>query len=472
MLKFLVWHVLFVAVTCELFAEESGYVVEYAPAYHNYKPRDYHFNYAVSDPHTGDHKSQWEVKTNGVVRGGYSLLEPDGTTRLVEYIADDHGFRAVVNKLGTAVHPAVVPQVPVVAQPVPQVVQPLPEVSHYAAYDGRVNNYAPRVEVPQVPVVARPVQPLPQVSHYAAYDGRVNNYAPQVEVPSVGVQVPPILYRIEQNLGGSDGLVTQPQALGIIDTSRELNAAVPLVQSQEVGPVPLQINQQYAGGIVPEHQIVQVPAQGHDVHNLEGVPLLQTTNIGGADGVQQAYNLGRVDAVPLQGYDLGRVEGVAHDVGRAEVVPAIQDQNLGRIQVGLDRAAIQGYDLGQVGGDFGAGQAVRVYQGHDTGRIDGDLRVPIEANNHLPQPQIEIYNPRPIPQLQEEGAAVPGVVPVDPSYTTNIEYQGLVNDNQLKKDVYHASYSERVLKVVPSPRKHDKKAKKDFLIYYPDSESH
>lgn len=69
------------------------------------KPKDYQFEYAVSDPHTGDHKSQWESKQDGVVRGFYSLLEPDGTTRIVEYIADDHGFRAVVKKIGTAVHP-------------------------------------------------------------------------------------------------------------------------------------------------------------------------------------------------------------------------------------------------------------------------------------------------------------------------------------------------------------------------------
>ncbi|KAF2879435.1 hypothetical protein ILUMI_26735 [Ignelater luminosus] len=80
------------------------YQEEYAPEYNNYEPKDYHFQYAVSDPHTGDHKQQWEVKEKGVVRGMYSLLEPDGTTRVVEYIADDHGFRATVKKLGVATH--------------------------------------------------------------------------------------------------------------------------------------------------------------------------------------------------------------------------------------------------------------------------------------------------------------------------------------------------------------------------------
>lgn len=55
----------------------------------------------MSDPHTGDHKTQWETKDkDGVVRGSYSLLEPDGSTRIVDYIADDYGFRAVVKKVG------------------------------------------------------------------------------------------------------------------------------------------------------------------------------------------------------------------------------------------------------------------------------------------------------------------------------------------------------------------------------------
>lgn len=63
--------------------------------------KSYAFEYGVSDPHTGDHKQQWETKDKeGTVRGSYSLLEPDGTTRIVDYIADEHGFRAVVKKVG------------------------------------------------------------------------------------------------------------------------------------------------------------------------------------------------------------------------------------------------------------------------------------------------------------------------------------------------------------------------------------
>lgn len=40
--------------------------------------------------------------------GAYSLAEPDGTTRIVEYTADKHnGFNAVVKRIGHAHHPQV-----------------------------------------------------------------------------------------------------------------------------------------------------------------------------------------------------------------------------------------------------------------------------------------------------------------------------------------------------------------------------
>lgn len=66
-----------------------------------YVPKSYHFQYAVHDPHTGDVKNQNEVGDgHGNVKGTYSLVEPDGSTRVVEYTADDvHGFNAVVKKI-------------------------------------------------------------------------------------------------------------------------------------------------------------------------------------------------------------------------------------------------------------------------------------------------------------------------------------------------------------------------------------
>ncbi|CAH1738647.1 unnamed protein product [Aphis gossypii] len=68
---------------------------------------NYHFNYGVKDLHTGDLKSQWEHREGDVVKGSYSLMEPDGSIRTVDYTADSHnGFNAVVSKSGHSVHPA------------------------------------------------------------------------------------------------------------------------------------------------------------------------------------------------------------------------------------------------------------------------------------------------------------------------------------------------------------------------------
>ncbi|XP_065085085.1 larval/pupal rigid cuticle protein 66-like [Ochlerotatus camptorhynchus] len=67
----------------------------------------YKFEYGVKDPHTGDHKSQWEVSDgHGGLKGGYTLDEADGTKRYVQYKADKwHGFQAIVKRIGHAVHP-------------------------------------------------------------------------------------------------------------------------------------------------------------------------------------------------------------------------------------------------------------------------------------------------------------------------------------------------------------------------------
>jgi hypothetical protein len=66
-----------------------------------YAPAPYNFEYSVNDPHTYDVKSQQEYSDgNGYVKGSYSLLEADGSTRVVEYTADDHnGFNADVKKI-------------------------------------------------------------------------------------------------------------------------------------------------------------------------------------------------------------------------------------------------------------------------------------------------------------------------------------------------------------------------------------
>ncbi|XP_031617200.1 larval cuticle protein A2B-like [Contarinia nasturtii] len=65
----------------------------------------YTYNYAVSDDLTGDVKSQQETRDGDIVKGQYSLVEPDGSIRTVDYEANDiSGFNAIVSKNGLSIH--------------------------------------------------------------------------------------------------------------------------------------------------------------------------------------------------------------------------------------------------------------------------------------------------------------------------------------------------------------------------------
>ncbi|XP_063708987.1 larval cuticle protein A3A-like [Culicoides brevitarsis] len=101
---------------------------------------EYSFSYGVQDSLTGDAKSQHETRhADGTVEGSYSLVEADGTKRIVDYTADPHhGFNAVVRKEGHAVvakavpvvHKTVVAAAPVVHKTV--VAQPAVHAYHHA----------------------------------------------------------------------------------------------------------------------------------------------------------------------------------------------------------------------------------------------------------------------------------------------------------------------------------------------------
>ncbi|XP_046426679.1 larval cuticle protein A3A-like [Neodiprion virginianus] len=83
-------------------------VVKTIDADYDHNPQ-YSYSYDVHDEHTGDVKSQQESRHGDVVEGSYSLIEADGTRRIVHYTADPHnGFNAVVEKEGTPnAHPVV-----------------------------------------------------------------------------------------------------------------------------------------------------------------------------------------------------------------------------------------------------------------------------------------------------------------------------------------------------------------------------
>lgn len=85
-----------------------------------YGPAQYQFAYSVNDPHTGDNKSQEEHREGDVVKGRYTVVEADGSVRVVEYTADDHsGFNAVVHvEPAKGAAKSIVPVVAKVAAPV------------------------------------------------------------------------------------------------------------------------------------------------------------------------------------------------------------------------------------------------------------------------------------------------------------------------------------------------------------------
>nr|XP_022903292.1 cuticle protein 8-like [Onthophagus taurus] len=84
----------------------SGFGIGYGHQHEEKAYPKYEFDYGVADAHTGDKKTQHEVRDGDIVKGSYSVVEPDGSTRTVHYTADDkNGFNAVVTKSG---HPATV----------------------------------------------------------------------------------------------------------------------------------------------------------------------------------------------------------------------------------------------------------------------------------------------------------------------------------------------------------------------------
>ncbi|XP_059473474.1 cuticle protein 19.8-like [Neocloeon triangulifer] len=122
----------------------------------------YSFSYSVADAVTGDNKEQHESRDGDVVQGSYSLVEPDGSKRTVEYTADPvNGFNAVVNKEPAAAKAYVAtPVVAKVATPV------LAKVATPVAYHAPLAYHAPVVAHAPFAYHAPYVSHGPVVAHY------------------------------------------------------------------------------------------------------------------------------------------------------------------------------------------------------------------------------------------------------------------------------------------------------------------
>ncbi|XP_075226798.1 cuticle protein 7-like [Lycorma delicatula] len=97
--------------------------------------RDYAFSYQVADPLTGDFKDQQEAKRGDVVEGSYSLVEPDGSVRRVDYTAaPGAGFNAVVSKSAGAAPAAPIASAPLTYRPATYPYAAYPYASPYYRY--------------------------------------------------------------------------------------------------------------------------------------------------------------------------------------------------------------------------------------------------------------------------------------------------------------------------------------------------
>lgn len=125
----------------------------------------YTYSYGVEDAITGDSKSQTETRNGDVVTGQYSLIEPDGSKRIVDYTADPiNGFNAVVRKAA--------PPVPLTYAKVPSITY----ANHVLPYT--TNPYVSKLAVPAtaglnslsyttVPITKTIIQGPSAVSHAA-----------------------------------------------------------------------------------------------------------------------------------------------------------------------------------------------------------------------------------------------------------------------------------------------------------------
>ncbi|KAJ8718598.1 hypothetical protein PYW08_002835 [Mythimna loreyi] len=143
-------------------------------------PAHYDFSYSVHDDHTGDVKQQQESREGYAVHGSYSLVQPDGVHRIVDYTADkEHGFNANVRYEGTPVHPApakIAYAAPVAklayAAPVAKVAYAPAPVSYshapvaYAAPVAKVAYAAPIAKVAYAAPVAHVTYSSPAISYH------------------------------------------------------------------------------------------------------------------------------------------------------------------------------------------------------------------------------------------------------------------------------------------------------------------
>ncbi|XP_053602886.1 uncharacterized protein LOC128670895 [Plodia interpunctella] len=169
----------------------------------------YEYNYSVADGHTGDNKSQQEVRDGDVVKGSYSFHEADGSIRTVEYTADDHsGFNAVVHNTAPTAAPVAVKAAPVLLK----AAYAAPALQYYHHYQQSSNQYVGCIDRDLVVVVlesGRGVGSLEQHGRGLDGDGRGGGRAVVHHRVEAAVVVGGVLHGPD----GAVGLVERVRAL-------------------------------------------------------------------------------------------------------------------------------------------------------------------------------------------------------------------------------------------------------------------
>lgn len=140
----------------------------------------YRFGYDVADSLTGDYKSQQEERNGDLVQGSYSLVDPDGTRRTVDYSADSvNGFNAVVRKEPlVAAAPAVIAEPAVVpARIAAAPIAAAPVARYTAAYTAPVQYAAYTAPVAKVAAYTAPVAYTAPIARYSSFVSPVARFA-------------------------------------------------------------------------------------------------------------------------------------------------------------------------------------------------------------------------------------------------------------------------------------------------------
>jgi hypothetical protein len=153
----------------------------------------YSFSYGVQDGHTGDSKTQHETRDGDVVKGAYSVVDPDGTKRTVEYTADPHnGFNAVVHKEPLAVKVAA----PVAyAAPVAKIAAPVAYAAAPVVHSAPVAYAAPVAKIAAPVAYAAPVAKIAAPVAYQAAPVAYQAAPVAYQAAPVAYQAAPVAYQ-------------------------------------------------------------------------------------------------------------------------------------------------------------------------------------------------------------------------------------------------------------------------------------